>query len=194
MSGGHFLIRDSRIMANGSHGIYFEGSENDCEVEISNDSVVNNGNWGIYFSISGMTTSLTGKIKGSVISGNSGTGLYMSAGNSENENTISIDSNVISGNGYTGISCSQYAFPTITGNTITGHIKNPGIELNFYEEYWTESKYLITGNTITDNGDGILAREWSRVIAQYNNIYDNTSNTFYNWTPTEQDCRYTRHP
>ncbi|MFC1586511.1 right-handed parallel beta-helix repeat-containing protein, partial [Fibrobacterota bacterium] len=186
--GGYFMVRNSWINDNSGYGIYCYPRYSDAVIDISGDSISGNGTWGIYLQTQFSENSATGSVKQNWISNNSN-GVYINAYESTNGMTPLVDSNTISNNtGSYGIQCDNYALPDITNNSITGH--SIGISLGFNEEYWTDSIYTITNNTITSNQEGIHAYNWSRVVAQYNDVYDNTSYDFYNQTANDQDCRY----
>ncbi|MBF0432798.1 MAG: right-handed parallel beta-helix repeat-containing protein, partial [Fibrobacteria bacterium] len=186
----NIVIQNTLIRHNNSSGIYLRPSYVNCEVIITNDSITGNNQEGIYLGIFYGGANLTGTIKHNFIANNNYNGLSFVASETDNESTPLVDSNIITENGYNGIVCEAYAFPVISNNTITNHINNPGIALRFNEQYWTESKYSISYNTITGNQYGIYLEYWSRIAAQYNGLYDNISSDVHNNTSNPQDCRY----
>jgi PKD repeat protein len=193
-NGSFYLIRNS-VIRNNQGGVSLGGSGS-CQVDIRGDSIVGNGGNGLQMLIQSGGASVTGYVKGNYIASNAYGGLSFTLNDSSGSTlTIVVDSNYVVNNNTGGMSgsgiyCSGYALPVIRNNTISNHGGGSGISLSFNGRYMAGLYDTISHNTITGNRFGVNLFNWSRVICQNNNIYDNTTYDVSNGTPNAQDCRY----
>ncbi|MEM2409479.1 MAG: right-handed parallel beta-helix repeat-containing protein, partial [Thermofilaceae archaeon] len=152
------LVRSERIrvensnLSNTTVGVQLWESK---ECKITNSTITNNNDYGIYLYMSSGNT-----VTGNTISNNyCGIDLYRSSGNTVTGNTIS--------NNYYGIRLSYSNGNTVTGNTITNN--DYGIRL------YMSSGNTVTGNTISNNYCGI-----DLSVSNGNTVTGNTiSNNYY---------------
>ena len=167
-----------------SLGISIEVDTYGQSIEISNSTVQHTLGDGIAInSING--AKVTSNVQKSFITDNDGNGISGTADDSGTELSSVVSNCTVSNNNIFGIyiftSNSATSTVTVSNNNITSNL-NDGVYLGNYLTYLVESNYIVSGNEISNNSDGIeIYTDSSAVSINVTNnlVYQNKADGIY---------------